>query len=169
MNKKASLRLPSSSFDNPKSAIQNPKWVGLFAIIVALAMCGARTQAQQPGKIFRIGYLDDSTSSRIAVRLERLRQELSKLGWIERKNITIESRFAEGKNDRLTELAEDLVRLKVDLIVVAATPAALAAKNATTTIPIVMTNAGDPVAAGLVANLARPGGNITGNASYRPS
>jgi putative tryptophan/tyrosine transport system substrate-binding protein len=118
--------------------------------------------AQQTGKVARIGYLDDSTTSRIAVRLETLRQELSKLGWNEGKNLTIESRFAEGKNDRLPELAAELVRLKVDLIVVAATPAALAAKSATTTIPIVMTNAGDPVGAGLVASLARPGGNVTG-------
>jgi putative ABC transport system substrate-binding protein len=100
--------------------------------------------------------------------LETLRQELSKFGWIEGKNITVVSRFAEGKNDRLAALAADLVRLKVDLVVVAATPAALAAKSATTTIPIVMTNAGNPVAAGLIANLARPGGNITGNASLSP-
>jgi putative tryptophan/tyrosine transport system substrate-binding protein len=87
--------------------------------------------AQQTGKIFRIGYLDDSITSRIAVRLDMLRQELSKLGWNEGKNLTIESRFAEGKNDRLPGLAAELVRLKVDLIVVAATPAALAAKSAT--------------------------------------
>jgi putative ABC transport system substrate-binding protein len=124
--------------------------------------------AQQSGKIFRIGYLDDSTTSTIAVRLETLRQELSKLGWIEGKNLTIESRFGEGKNDRLPELAAELVRLKVDLIVVAATPAALAAKSATTTIPIVMTNAGNPVASGLVASLARPGGNVTGISSLSP-
>ena len=124
--------------------------------------------AQQTGKVARIGYLDDSITSRIAVRLERLRQELSKLGWIEGKNLTIESRFAEGKNERLPELAVELVRLKVDLIVVAATPAALAAKSATTTIPIVMTNAGDPVGAGLVASLARPGGNVTGISSLSP-
>jgi putative ABC transport system substrate-binding protein len=119
--------------------------------------------AQQAGKIFRIGFLDPSTASGSAVLVEAFRQELSKLGWIEGKNITIEYRFAEGKNDRLSELAADLVRLKVDLIVVAGTVAALASKNATTTIPIVMSNAGDPVGAGLVASLARPGGNVTGN------
>ena len=79
-----------------------------------------------------------------------------------RKNFTIEYRFAEQKNERLSELAADLVRLQIDLIVVAGTVAALAAKSATTTIPIVMANAGDPVGAGLVASLARPGGNITG-------
>ena len=100
--------------------------------------------------------------------MEAFRQELSKLGWIEGKNITIEYRFAEQKTERLPELAADLVRLKVDLIVVTGTPAALAAKSATTTIPIVMTNAGDPVGAGLVASLARPGGNVTGLSSLSP-
>jgi ABC-type uncharacterized transport system substrate-binding protein len=121
--------------------------------------------AQQTGKIARIGFLDDSTASSIAVRLETFRQELSKLGWIEGKNVAIEYRFAEGKLERLPELTSDLVRLKVHLIVVSGAPAALAAKNATTTIPIVMTNAGDPVGAGLVASLARPGGNVTGFSS----
>ena len=122
-------------------------------------------RAQQPGKIFRIGLLDNSTAAGSAVLLEAFRQELSKLGWIEGKNITIEYRFAEQKNERLPELAADLVRLKVDLIVVTGTPSALAAKRATTTIPIVMTSAGDPVGAGLVASLARPGGNVTGFSS----
>ena len=97
--------------------------------------------------------------------MEAFRQELSKLGWIEGKNITIEYRFAEQKRERLPELAAELVRLKVDLIVVTGTPPALAAKKATTTIPIVMTNAADPVGAGLVASLARPGGNVTGLSS----
>ena len=90
---------------------------------------------------------------------------MSKLGWIEGKNITIEYRFAEQKLERLPELAADLVRLKVDLIVASGGPTPLAAKKATSTIPIVMTSFADPVAAGLVASLARPGGNITGNAS----
>jgi putative ABC transport system substrate-binding protein len=90
--------------------------------IVVLTLCAilfacASARAQQARKVVRIGYLDDSTSSRIAVRLETLRQELSKLGWIEGKNITVVSRFAEGKNDRLAALAADLVRLKVDLVV----------------------------------------------------
>ena len=113
----------------------------------------------------RIGFLDEGTASGSAVLVEAFRQELSKLGWIEGKNITIEYRFAERKTERLPELAADLVRLKVDLIVVTGTPSALAAKSATTTIPIVMTNAGDPVGAGLVASLARPGGNVTGLSS----
>jgi putative tryptophan/tyrosine transport system substrate-binding protein len=123
------------------------------------------THAQQTGKVPRIGFLDNSTASSMAVLLEAFRQELSKLGWIEGKNITIEYRFAEQKNERLPELAADLVRLKVDLIVVSGPPAALAAKSATTTIPILMTNASDPVGAGLIAGLARPGGNVTGLSS----
>ena len=94
--------------------------------------------------------------------MDAFRQELSKLGWIEGKNITIEYRFAEQKPERLPELAADLVRLKVDLIVAAGTPSALAAKKATTTIPIVMASSTDPVGVGLVASLARPGGNVTG-------
>ena len=93
---------------------------------------------------------------------------MSKLGWIEGKNIAIEYRFAEQKNERLPELAADLVRLKVDLIVASGGTSALAAKRATTTIPIVMTNVGDPVGAGLVASLARPGGNVTGISSLSP-
>ena len=95
-------------------------------------------RAQQPGKIFRIGFLDNSTASGMAVLVDAFRQELSKLGWIEGKNFTIEYRFAEQKDERLPELAADLVRLKVDLIVVSGTPSSLAAKKATTTIPIVM-------------------------------
>jgi ABC-type uncharacterized transport system substrate-binding protein len=98
----------------------------------------------------------------MAVLLDAFRQEMSKLGWIEGKNITIEYRFGEGKTERLPELAADLVRLKVDLIVTTGEPPGLVAKGATSTIPIVMANAADPVGAGLVASLARPGGNVTG-------
>ena len=136
--------------------------------IILLALCSlllapcSAVRGQQTGKVPRIGFLDGSTASGSAVLLEAFRQELNRLGWIEGKNITIEYRFGEQKSELLPELAADLVRLKVDLIVVAATPPALAAKKATTTIPIVMANAGDPVAAGLVASLARPGGNVTG-------
>ena len=125
------------------------------------ALCSS-AEAQQTGKIPRIGFLDPSSASGSADLLEAFRQELSKLGWIEGKNITIEYRFAEQKPERVPELAAGLVRLKVDLIVVAGAPPALAAKKATTTIPIVMATTGDPVGAGLVASLARPGGNVTG-------
>ena len=143
------------------------KLVGLALVALLFALCFS-AHAQQPGKIFRIGFLDNSTASGMAVLVEAFRQELSKLGWSEGKNIAIEYRFAEGKNDRLPELAAELVRRKVDLIVVASGPSALAAKSATTSIPIVMTSHADPVAAGLVASLSRPGGNVTGLASLSP-
>jgi putative ABC transport system substrate-binding protein len=148
-----------SAFRNLKSAIL------LCAMLFALCV---PVQAQQTGKIFRIGFLDSSTASGTAVLVDAFRQELSKLGWVEEKNITIEYRFAEQKPERMSDLAADLVRLKVDLIVVAGNTAALAAKKATTSIPIVMANAGDPVGGGLVASLARPGGNITGNSGLAP-
>ena len=109
-----------------------------------------------------------STASGNTVLLDGFRQELSKLGWIEGKHIKIEYRFAEQKNERLPELAADLVRLRVDLVVVSTGPAALAAQQATATIPIVMANVGDPVGQGLVVSLARPGGNVTGLASLSP-
>src|SRR5262249_46762875 len=125
------------------------------------ALCGS-VDGQQTGKVARIGYLDSGTASGSAVLLDAFRQELRKLGWSEGKNITIEYRFAEQKPERTPELAADLVRLKVDLIMVIGQPTALAAKKATTTIPIVMANVADPVGAGLIASLARPGGNATG-------
>jgi len=133
---------------------------------VLLFVSGPPAEAQQAGKIFRIGYLDPSTASASAVLVDVFRQELSKLGWIEGKNIAFEYRFAE-QLERLPEFAADLVRLKVDLMVTDGL-SALAAKSATTTIPIVMTTSADPVAAGLVASLARPGGNVTGLSSLAP-
>ena len=136
--------------------------LSIVLVVMHLAV-GVIAHAQQSGKIFRIGFLDPSTFSGSAVLLDAFRQELSKLGWIEGKNFTIEYRFAENKGqDRLPELAADLVRRKVDLILGADTPASLAAKSATTSIPIVMASVADPVGAGLVASLARPGGNVTG-------
>ena len=145
-----------------RTAIRDLKWAGIVAIVVALAMCGARVDAQQPGKIFRIGFLAPSTASSMRPGLEAFRQELSKLGWNEGKNIAIEYRFAEQKSERLPDLAAELVRLKVDLIVTSGGPTPFEAKKATTTIPIVMTASADPVGSGLVASLARPGGNVTG-------
>ena len=132
----------------------------LYALLFAL--CSSAV-AQQTGKVPRIGFLDQSTASGMAVLVDAFRQELRKLGWIEGKNITIEYRFADQKRERVPELAANLVRLKVDLIVVSGGGTPLAAKKATSTIPIVMTSSVDPVGEGLVASLARPGGNITGN------
>ena len=151
--------------DNPKSKIKNLKWLRSVGVILLLTVSMRLADAQQTGKISRIGFLDNGTASDSAILWDQCRQELNKLGWIEGKSLAIEHRYAEGKYERLTELAADLVRLKVDLVAVSETTPALAAKSATTTIPIVFTNAGDPVAAGLVATLGRPGGNITGLAS----
>jgi putative ABC transport system substrate-binding protein len=141
----------------------------LSVVLAILSLISVRpVEAQPTGKVLRIGFLDGSTASGIAVLLEAFRQELSKLGWIEGKNITIEYRFAEQKQERLPELAADLVRLKVDLIVTTGDPPGSAAKGATSTIPIVMANAADPVGYGLVASLARPGGNVTGLSALSP-
>jgi putative ABC transport system substrate-binding protein len=136
-------------------------WSLLFALCVP-------AQAEQSGKIFRIGFLDNSTAAGSAILVDAFREELSKLGWIEGKNISMAYRFAEQKPDRVPELAADLVRLKVDLIVATGGGSSLAAKRATTTIPVVMTNTGDPVDLGLIASLARPGGNVTGLSSLSP-
>jgi putative tryptophan/tyrosine transport system substrate-binding protein len=122
------------------------KNLSYLLLVIAVVVVGAVAHAQQPGKIFRIGYLDAGTASGIAaVLLDAFRYELSKLGGIEGKNITIEYRFAEQKFDRLPELAAELVRQKVDLIVINSVVSA-SAKSATTTIPIVMTVGSDPVA-----------------------
>jgi len=141
------------------------KRVFCFALAAVLLPLSLPAEAQQAGKIFRIGFLDNSTASGSAVLVDAFRQELDKLGWIEGKKIAIEYRFTEQKQERLPELAAELVRLKVDLIVTSGGPVALAAKKATNTIPIVMTSGTDPVGAGLVASLARPGGNVTGLSS----
>ena len=139
--------------------------LALSAMLFALCVPAS---AQQTGKIFRIGFLDNSTASGNAVLLEPFRQELAKLGWSEGKNIAIEYRFAEQKLERLPDLAAELVRLKVDLIVTSGGTTPLAAKKATSTIPIVMTTSTDPVGTGLVASLARPGGNVTGFTALAP-
>jgi ABC-type uncharacterized transport system substrate-binding protein len=131
-------------------------------LLTVLLFTISSAEAQQAAKVHRIGFLDASTAAGSAVLVDAFRQELSKLGWIEGKNISIEYRFAEQKSERAPELAADLVRLKVHLIVATAGSSVLAAKKATTTIPIVMTNPADPVGEGMVASLARPGGNVTG-------
>ena len=124
--------------------------------------------AQQKGKVWRIGFLGAATASGSARRVGALRAGLRDLGYVEGKNLVIEYRWAEGNYERLPQLAAELVRLKVDVLVTAGTPSILAAKSATTTIPIVMASGGDPVATGLVTSLARPGGNVTGMAGFSP-
>jgi putative ABC transport system substrate-binding protein len=156
---------PSKSpSDNPKSAIQNRKWLGLSVIAFMLVVVVAVAQAQQPKKVHRIGYLAASDPTSDSVRSEAIRLALRELGYIEGKNIVTEYRYMEGKLNRVPELTAELVLLKVDLIVVAGADLVIrAAMNATKTIPLVMTGPGlDPVEAGLIKSLARPGGNVTG-------
>ena len=133
---------------------------------VALAMlavlCFSPAEAQQPAKVAKIGWLASRSASAPAPVLALFRRELSTLGYVEAKNIALEYRSAENKPERLPALADELVRLKVDILFAPSTNKALVAKNATNTIPIVFVGSGDPVAAGLVDSLARPGGNITG-------
>jgi putative tryptophan/tyrosine transport system substrate-binding protein len=125
-------------------------------------------QAQQATKIPRIGYLHGASMATMTARNEAFQQGLRELGYIDGKNIVIEYRYAEGKPERLPELAAELVRLKVDILVSAGAAVTRAAKAATSTIPIVMTNEADPVGTGVVASLARPGGNITGLSTLAP-
>ena len=122
--------------------------------------------AQQPGKVARIGHLSFGSATPGSRLDEAFRQGLRELGYVEGQNIVIEYRWAEGRAERLPDLAAELVSLKVDIIVAAGTPAPLAAKHSTRTIPIVMSSAGDPVGSGLVASLARPGGNVTGLSTF---
>jgi ABC-type uncharacterized transport system substrate-binding protein len=124
-------------------------------------------EAQQPTKLARIGHLDATSPSTNPNRNEAFRQGIRELGYLEGKNIVIEWRFADGKADRLPALAAELVRLKVDVIVSGGSTATQAARKATSTIPIIMSQDNDPVANGFVASLARPGGNITGLATLR--
>ena len=156
-------RFLNSCSDNRKSKIQNRKWVGLSIIAFVLVVAGAVAVAQQPKKIPRIGYLSSFDPATESDRAEAIRLALRELGYIEGQNIAIEYRYAEGKPDRFPELAAELVRLKVDIILAQVAGLIRAAKNATKTIPIVIVGlASDPVETGLVESLARPGGNVTG-------
>src|SRR5215475_14579223 len=141
--------------------------VALCALVLAF---GFSVEAQQPKKVPRIGYLSASDAARESSRAEAIRLALRELGYIEGQNIAFEYRYAAGKRDRFPELAADLVRLKVDIIVVVGGNRIIpAAKDATKTIPVVMTGAGlDPVEAGFVESLARPGGNVTGLTDLGP-
>ena len=137
----------------------------LFAGLFALSF---PAEAQQQAKVPRIGYLSGASLSAISARIEALRQGLRELGYVEGKNIVIEWRWAEGKPDRLPDLAAELVRLKVDIIVSAGPAVTPRLKEATKTIPIVMAQDNDPIGNGFVSSLARPGGNITGLATLAP-
>ena len=136
----------------------------IISVVLATVLLATifTAEAQQQAKVAKIGWLTTGAGLRSAPRAELFRRELRALGYVEGKNIAFEYRYGDNKLDRLPALADELVRLKVDVLVATATPATLAAKNATRTIPIVFMGVGDPVASGLVDSLARPGGNITG-------
>ncbi|MGH7773355.1 MAG: ABC transporter substrate-binding protein [Candidatus Binatia bacterium] len=144
------------------------KKAGLSSILIAVTLVavGVIAEAQQPGKVYRIGYLRAETPP--AADIEGFSQGLREHGYVEGKNIVVEYRWADGKEERLRSLVAELIRLKVDLIVTSAPAATRAAKETTTTIPIVMVLVADPVAFGFVASLARPGGNVTGFAFLLP-
>jgi putative ABC transport system substrate-binding protein len=137
-------------------------------LIVAVVVVGAIAEAQQPAKVPRIGVLISASPSIAARRVQAFQQGLRELGYIEGKSIIIEYRYAEGKLEPLPELADELVRLKLDVIVTDTSMATQAAKNATKTIPVVFTSANDPIGDGQVASLARPGGNLTGFSLLAP-
>ena len=137
-------------------------------LIVTVVVVAAMAQAQQPTKVPRIGFLAGTKPAAIAARVAAFRQGLRELGYVERKNIVVEYRYAEGNSGRERELATELARLKVDVIVTTGPTVTRAAKEATVTIPIVFAQDGDPVASGFVASLARPGGNITGLSTLAP-
>src|SRR5438094_8053889 len=143
--------------------------IGLAVVLaLSLALVPVAGEAQQATKVTPIGYLSGPSLSANAARIEAFRQGLRELSYVEGKNIVIEWRSADGKLDRLPELAAELVRLKVAVIVTSGGALTRRAKEATSTIPIVMTNDPDPVGDGFVASLARPGGNITGLSTFAP-
>jgi len=146
------------------------KTLAQFCLLITVLLMTGSAEAQQPKKIPRIGFLATVSPSTISDRVEAFRQGLRELGYVEGKNIVIEWRYEEGKADRLPppDLAAELVRLKVDVIVTAGALVTRAAKEATSTIPIVMGQDTDPIGNGFVASLARPGGNITGLATLAP-
>jgi putative ABC transport system substrate-binding protein len=157
----------SKTCPEPRRRIKNLKWVGIFAIALTFVFGGVVATAQQPKKVARIGYLSSADPATESARAEVIRLALRERGYIEGQNIATEYRYAEGKTDRFPELAAELVRLKVDIILVTGERGILAAKNATKTIPIVMTGGGsNPVEAGFIESLGRPGGNVTGITSF---
>src|SRR5882672_2743626 len=133
-----------------------------ISVTLGLLAAPPAAEAQPAGKVYRIGMLERTPPATNAANFEAFRRGLRELGYVEGKNLVIEYRSADGRDERYAALATELVRLNVDLILTRGTPAALAAKNATGTIPVVITGLADPVGQGIVASLARPGGNITG-------
>ena len=133
-----------------------------FALALLAAPLAAEAREYKAGKVYRIGYLSTQSPSLESAPLDAFRQALRALGYTDGQNLRIEYRFAEGKLDRLADFADELVRLPVDVLITGGNPGTRAALRATRTIPLITTVVGDPIEAGLVASLARPGGNVTG-------
>jgi len=144
------------------------KTLRMLVSAIVILNCASLTDAQQQATVFPIGVLVSGSASTHKSRLDAFRQGLHELGYIEGKNVVLEFRYAEGKRERFADLAAEMVRLKPDVIVVGSTGFTAAAKQATSTIPIVVGGAGDLVGNGLVASLARPGGNVTGSTNISP-
>ncbi|HEX6077995.1 MAG TPA: ABC transporter substrate-binding protein, partial [Methylomirabilota bacterium] len=145
-----------------------PRRAFLATIAGGLLAAPLATEAQEAGKVYRVGFLGNSTAALEANLVGSFREGLRDLGYVEGRNVVIEYRWADGKYERFPALVAELLALKVDVIVSAGTPAAVAVKQATTTVPLVMAAVGDPVGTGLIASLARPGGNLTGLAAISP-
>jgi len=139
-----------------------------LALALAALIAALPAAAEEPGKVYRVGFIGNSTAALESNLVQPFREGLRELGYVEGRDLAIEYRWAEGDYGRLPALVADLIAQKVDVLVTAGTPAALAVKRATTTIPLVMVAVGDPVGTGLVASLARPGGNLTGLVSIAP-
>jgi putative ABC transport system substrate-binding protein len=145
-----------------------PRAIFFVPLVLGILVAPLAAEAQQAGKVPRIGFLGNSTAALEANLIGPFREGLRDLGYDEGRNVLIEYRWAEGKYERFPALIAELIALKVDVIVTAGTPATLAVKKATTSVPLVMVAVGDPVGTGIVASLARPGGNITGLSSIAP-
>jgi putative ABC transport system substrate-binding protein len=164
---KKTIWIGSLSSPNLESKIRNLKWCGFVVAVVATFLLCAAVANAQPKPTPRIGLLVAGFPSSMATRVDAFRQKLRELGYVEGRNIFLEYRYAKRKPDHIPGFAAELVGLKVAVIVTWATPVTQAAKNATTTIPIVMAGGGGPVEAGVIASLAKPGGNVTGLASMQ--
>jgi putative ABC transport system substrate-binding protein len=159
-----------SCFRRPEETSTGLRTVGLIVILASAVLLGplAAGAQQSAKKVPRIGFLGNSTAALEANLVEPFREGLRDLGYVKGQNVVVEYRWAEGKYERFPALIAELVALKVDVIVTAGTPATLAVKKATTSVSLVMVAVGDPVGTGIVASLARPGGNITGLTSISP-
>ena len=166
-NQMTNVRHQRSGVSKSRSEGMSKK-ISIWLLATFLLATVSVSQAQNSANVPLIGFLSTGTRTTYAPGIEALRQGLRDLGYVEGKNIKIEYRFAEGKFERLAQLAQELVRVNVDVLVVSSGTVASAAKNATSTIPIIVVNAGDPIGRGLVASLAQPGGNVTGLYMYSP-